>query len=117
MPSKQQAALQAWQGLSAMPRHCYGVRLPRVDHGGTWCRIRGQQATGPAPGSPEAAIQMLDQLTALIARYEQEAAEFAAQVRQANVDNDRGWYLDSIRAFDERKMWIHNLRKHLPQAG
>ena len=57
---------------------------------------------------------MLDQLTALITRYEAEAVEFAAQVRQAKVDNDRGWYLDSIRAFEQRKMWIHQLQQHLP---
>jgi hypothetical protein len=57
---------------------------------------------------------VLDQLTTLIARYEAEAAEFAAQVKQAKIDNDRGWYLQSIRAFDERKMWVHQLQQHLP---
>jgi hypothetical protein len=57
---------------------------------------------------------MLDQLTALIARYEAEAVELAAQVRQAKIDNDREWYLQSIRAFDERKMWVHQLQRHLP---
>jgi hypothetical protein len=57
---------------------------------------------------------MLDQLIALIARYEAEAAEFAAQVRQAKIENDREWYLQSIRSFDERKMWVHQLQQHLP---
>jgi len=57
---------------------------------------------------------MLDQLTALSARYEAEASEFAVQVKQAKIDNDRGWYLQSIQAFEERKMWIHQLQQHLP---
>jgi hypothetical protein len=57
---------------------------------------------------------MVDQLTSLIARYEAEASEFAAQVKEAKLENDRGWYLESIRAFDERKMWVHQLQQHLP---
>jgi hypothetical protein len=58
-------------------------------------------------------MKMQGNIAALIAQFEQEAAKFAALVRQAKLDGDKEMYLENIRLFDQRKGWIYSLQKHL----
>ncbi|NBX51783.1 hypothetical protein EBT25_18050 [bacterium] len=76
------------------------------------CILRGPEAIGPPLGSPEAALQMLDQLTALIAQFKAEADEIAQELRGFLPHSDPGRYLELTRRYGELQRWISTCEAH-----
>ena len=76
------------------------------------CMIRSPEAIGPPLGSPEAALQMLDQLTALIAQFKTEADQIAQELRGFLPHSDPGRYLELTRRYGELQRWISTCEVH-----
>lgn len=68
--------------------------------------------TVPPLGSPEAALQMLDQLNALIAQFKAEADQIAEELRGFLPHSDPGRYLELTRRYGELQRWISTCEAH-----
>jgi len=80
------------------------------------CRRGIVCSTGPtgAPlGSPEAALDMQDQIITLIAQFKTEATQIAQELRGSLPHKDPGRYLELSRRHGELQRWIQSCQAHL----
>ena len=77
------------------------------------CRISASEATGPPLGSPEAALNMQDQILALIAQFTTESDQIAQELRGFMPHSDAGRYLELSRRYGELQGWICSCEAHV----
>ena len=77
------------------------------------CMIRSPGANGSPLGSPEAALNMQDQILALMAQFNAEAVEIAQEVRGSLPHKDPGRYLELSRRHGDLQRWIESCRGQL----
>jgi hypothetical protein len=75
--------------------------------------IHASEATGPPLGSPEAALNMQDQVLALIAQFTAEADQIAQELRGFLPHSDAGRYLELSRRYGELQSWICRCEAHV----
>jgi len=75
--------------------------------------LRSPEAIGPPLGSPEAALNMQEQIVALIAQFNAEAVEIAQELRGCLPHKDPGRYLELSRRHGELQRWIATCGAHL----
>jgi len=77
------------------------------------CRISATGPTGAPLGSPEAALNMQEQIIALIAQFNAEAHDIAQELRGCLPHKDPGRYLELSRRYGVLQNWIATCGAHL----
>ena len=85
--------------------------LPAVRH--DYC-IGGN---GPPLGSPEAALNMQEQILELIAQHTTEAGQIAQELRGFLPHSDPGRYLELSRRHGDLRRWISTCEEYLERCA